>query len=244
MGNNQEKIDSYLRHEFNEDEEEGFEKSIKFDRNLNTDFELTKLISKSLSKRAFLSKQMSRWEAELEQKESTNFFSRHFKKIIIVGTGLAASIIIGFLIIAPFYNSDMTESKEKYAYRLPYFDSTDYLANDYRIYTSQIDSLINIVEYDKALSMICLIEKDFETFKPYANIEFVEAGLEGSEISGNTNYQNDAYVLRWRKINVLLALGEIDDALNVLNEFKDEDGKFKEKAQKLYKKLMESEDFE
>lgn len=240
MGNNQDKIDSFLRYELNMNERESFERSLKFDKSLKNDFELTKLISESLSKRAHLYKQMSQWETELEQNDSVNFISRHIKRIIIVGVGLAASIIIGVFIITPIYNSSMSESKDNYAYNLPLFDSSDYLSNDYCIYTTQIDSLINIAEYEKALSLICLIEKDFETVKPHANNEFEKAGLEEYDVTRNTNYLNDAYVLRWRKINLLLALGNIDEALFILKDYKEENGKFREKANKLYEKLTES----
>ena len=239
MDNNQDKIDSYIRHELTSGEIEDFEKSLNSNTILKSDFELTLLISKSLKKRASLYKRMSQWEVELGQKESRKLSLGHIKRIII--TGIAASIIIAIIIIVPFYNKDIIETNDNYASNIPSFDSSDFLSNDYKMYTAQIDSLINVSEYEKAMSLVCLVEKDFETVKPNTNNEFEKAGLENTGISRTEKYLNDAYVLRWRKINLLLALGDKDKALSELNDYKNEEGKFKEKANKLYRELTISE---
>lgn len=93
------------------------------------------------------------------------------------------------------------------------------------------------------MSIVCLIEKDFEIVKTYKNNDFEKADLENTGISASEKYLNDAYVLRWRKINLLLALGYKDKALSILKEYKNEEGKFKEKANRLYKELTISANF-
>lgn len=91
---------------------------------------------------------MSQWEVELGHEESRKLFSRHSKGIV-AGILVAASIMIVIFIIFPYYNSDLPEKNDNYASNLPSFDSSDFISNDYKIYTTQIDSLISVSSMKK-----------------------------------------------------------------------------------------------
>lgn len=238
MGNNQDRIDSYLRDEFTQLESDDFKKSLNVDSHLKTDFELTKMISESLKERASLYKKMSVWENEYHQTNFNENRTKIVRRNIIRGIGLAACLILAFFVIKPYLNYDMTESENMYTYNVPHFNHEDFESSDYRSYTVKIDSLINQKEYEKAISLISLIEKDFEVIAANNGIiELEKAGIDKSHISNTERYLNDAYMLCWRKINVLIVLGNRQEALCILKDFKEQDGVYKEDAMKLYESL-------
>ena len=240
MGNNQDKIASYIRGEYSASKKKEFESLLQIDKSLKTDLELTKMITKSLGDRSYVYDKMAQWENELH----TNFPDRikvsKFRKLIIIGGGLAASLVIGVFALQLFNNTTIQNTGDNYAFSIPSFSSSDYMAEDYFIYTEKIDSLINISEYEEALNLIALVEPDFENTLSNDKLgEGLEkAGIENDESEGIiAKYKNDEYILKWRKINLLLVLGKKDEAFNILEEFKDKEGKFKDDATKLYDEL-------
>lgn len=236
MGNNQNIIDSYVRGENTLGKNEDLESSLKKDKTLKSDFELTKLIAKSLGERAYIYDKMLEWESELMKNNPNKIKVSRFRKIFIIGGSIAASLIIGVLAIHILYNPSLQKVGDNYAFNIPTFDSSDYLSEDYLVYTRKIDSLINHSECEEALKIIALVESDFEKLhSERVNDIFEKAGIEETQKAKKiAKYLNDEYVLKWRKINVLLALDKKREALDLLTVFKDEDGIYQDDAKQLY----------
>ncbi len=152
---------------------------------------------------------------------------------------MAASLIIGVSAIHILYKTALQKAGDNYAFNIPIFDSSDYLSEDYMIYTREIDSLINHSECEEALKIIALVESDFENLHHESmNDELEKAEIEDTEKTKNIEkYLNDEYVLKWRKINALLALYKKREALDLLNVFKNENGRYQNEAKQLYDEI-------
>lgn len=240
MLNNQDIIDSYLRGELSELERSVFEQNQNIDKSLKSDFELTKIITESLKERVSMYECMSEWEKESPHEVPSKKISKIVRNFLISGS-IAASLILVFLMLKPvFSNSGMEEGQEKIAFNMPYFNSSDYLSEDYKIYEEKIDSLLNSAEYEEAMKLIFLIESDFIGLSnESSNIKFEKAGIDNDESNTHTKYLNDTYILKWRKINTLFALDKKNEAVALLKNFKEEKGKFQEDALKLYDNMTQ-----
>ncbi len=236
MISNQDRIDSYLQGRLTSLECVEFEHALELDQALKNDFKLTKAISKSLKDRVSVYAHMDKWEKEITQEKHQTGISLNVRTIFYIGSSIAACLILVLFALRPFYNLGSNKSHDTYALNIPHFDTNDYLSNDYHIYTNRIDSLLNIKEYEEAITYIALVESDFNVICINDN-RLEKAGITETEFSSITKYLNDRYMLKWRKINALLALNRQSEALNILENYKDEKGKYKEDARHLFNVL-------
>lgn len=223
--NSQNRIDAYLRGEMTAEQRLEFEKDLNDDAKLREDLRLTKEITEALTERQQKIAMISKWEKEAEISERLANHRLTLKRWTI-GLSAAACIAIGFFAVKPLF---MTNSGRDFA--MPSFDGSYMRSSSGFV---RVDSLIGAKSYDLALRNVdSLYSVGASLLREYAD----QDSLSERDAYKMDLLKSDQYELSWRRINLLMATGEKEQATKELKAFVDIDGPHKAEAQSLLKSL-------
>lgn len=217
---NQERIDAYLRHELNEADCKLFEEELESNPSLAKDLALTKSLVKALENRQQKIRKMERWQQRLDAGERAASTTRTLIRRMVIISGIAACVLLGF-----FSQNSQT------GYQLPVFESSDLAYRGQFSDIESIDCLLNEGKYKQALEEINLQEKEYADV--IAHLVSAEQ-LKEEQIYEKELTEEVLYALTWRKINVLLALGKKNEALQILHYYRFINGLYQKDANRLW----------
>lgn len=225
---NQERVDAYLRGEMDEADQIKFEDDLNTDLSLRHDYEETKAISNALADRKQKLELMSKWDAE-EQIQNKVLRHRLIVKRWTIGMSAAACLAVGFFAIKPMFISHTSEGN----YAMPDFGTTAvYRGGDNSL--AEVDSLINVKDYDIALSRIdALISGCKDNI---STLELTDSVTE-KDAYRLKEYEQDLYQMEWRRINLLLATDNEQDGKQALEAFTQKSGEYSHQADSLLRTL-------
>lgn len=242
---NQDRIDAYLRGEMTHDERRSFESDIKSDANLLNEYLETKAISNALADRQKKLSQMAEWDSEEKLKIRTERHKRILRRCTL-WTSVAACVAIGFFVVKPTILS--TKSIDTFV--MPNFAQVE-PKNEHNSGIDVLDSLINGRDYDNALAFADLLidenrqrlnqinsahtlkDSEYEIYK-YNESDSVSS----IESDIHVIYEQRLYMIEWRRINLLLALGKEDECKREIIEFIKKDGIYKLQADSLLNSIV------
>lgn len=222
---NQERVDAYIRGEMNADEKRQFESDLRSDSVLGKTYSKTKAISDAIADRKEKLNLMAEWDKEGKR--------RLFRKRMLrwsIGTGAAACIAAGFLLLRPLIY--MSSSPSAVAYHACYSDRGYYRGGDSSI--ERVDSFINALEYAEALRLSDYIIKDKVIL--LARYEAKDS-ISEKESYHKMQVENELYELEWRKANILIAMGKTDEAKVLLKNLASTKNAYTAKADSLLKTI-------
>lgn len=181
------------------------------------DNRIERMIKSVASKKA----DMAKWEdqrVEAEKKRKVLF-----RKRTMYAVSAAASVVIICGVGISIYMNRTVESNFGITSSAPIYRGS---SSD----ISSIAALIESAEYTQALADI--------------DATMADTILDSSMLVERRKYlrsvqQNQNYELTWMKINVLLKLDKKQEAINLLNDYVDQDGEHQAEATKLLKELKE-----
>lgn len=240
--NSQDRIDSYLRGMMSKADRQRFESDIESDLTLYNDFSATKEIADVIIDRGRKLDMINIWEEEAKRERT-----KHKKKYIqnwVIGLSAVACISFGFFFLKPLIFPSISNK----AFEMPYFSQEQYLYGE-NTGVDVLDSMINSKDFDNALAFADILisenkqhventnQKD-DTNKDY---DIVNYGSLDSISSINSDrikrYEEIVYIVEWRRIHLLLALGKKDECIDALNDFTKTKGIYKTEAVSLLKIL-------
>ncbi len=227
---NQDRIDAYLRGEMTSDERAEFEKDINADAALRQEYLETKAISNAIADRKEKLTQMSRWDME----ENLRLKIRHRRMLIrrcTIGFSAAACLAVGFFAVRPMFL--MTSSVPGDNCSMPDFSQEAYYRGG-NYDTERLDSIIRSQDYTKALAFTdSLIKENRLLIEKYEQID----SMTKKDSYHKLQYEDNLYILKWKKVNLLLSLNKKEEAKPILKEFVYNDGAYKAEADSILKTL-------
>lgn len=227
---NQDRIDAYLRGEMTSEERFEFEKDKDTNMALRQEYLETKAIADALADRKEKLDMMAHWDME----EELRLKILHRRMLIrrwTIGFSAAACLAIGFFAVRPMFLT--TTSVPGNNFVMPDFSQETY----YRGGNSDIemlDSVISSRDYAKALALSnSLINENRLEIAQYEQKD----SLTVKDSYRKLQYENNLYDLEWRRINLLLALNQKEEAMSILKEFIYKDGAYKTEADSILKTL-------
>lgn len=237
---NQERVDAYLRGEMNLAEKRKFESDIESDLHLKKDYIETKAISDALADRQRKLSQMAEWESEEKLKIKADRLNRILRRCTM-WTSVAACAAICFFII----KSTLISTRSSDEFVMPNFAQVEQ-PEEYNSGIDVLDSLINSHDYNNALAFADLlidenqhrlnrlssnqieVDNELEIYK-YSKSD----SLSSFEADERLIYEKRLYMIEWRRINLLLALGKLEEYKSDIYEFSRKDGIYKSQADSL-----------
>lgn len=227
---NQDRIDAYLRGEMTSEERFEFEKDKDTNMALRQEYLETKAIADALADRKEKLDMMAHWDME----EELRLKILHRRMLIrrwTIGFSAAACLAIGFFAVRPMFLT--TTSVPGNNFVMPDFSQETY----YRGGNSDIemlDSVISSRDYAKALALSnSLINENRLEIAQYEQKD----SLTVKDSYRKLQYENNLYDLEWRRVNLLLALNQKEEAKALLKEFVYKEGVYKNKADSIFKTL-------
>lgn len=243
---NQERVDAYLRGEMDMSERREFESDIKTDSNLHADYLETKAILEALADRCKKISQMNQWDMEEKQRIHDELHKKKLR-LWITTVSSAACIVAFFFMIKSIIISPSVE----HGFVMPDF-SEAVSSNIENSGIDVLDSLITNHAYKDALAFADLLIEENQHHIDHINIDtdqhtdefdIVYYGQTDS-VSGDISnkykvYEDIIYATEWRRINLILALGEREQCIEDLRRFIQKEGVYQKQALKLLETLNE-----
>lgn len=227
---NQDRIDAYLRGEMTSEERFEFEKDKDTNMALRQEYLETKAIADALADRKEKLDMMARWDME----EELRLKILHRRMLIrrwTIGFSAAACLAIGFFAVRPIFLT--TTSVPDNNFVMPDFSQETYYRGE-NSDIERLDSIISSRDYAKALAFTDSLIND-------SRLEIVQYEQKNSLTEKDSyrklQYENNLYDLEWRRVNLLLALNQKEEAKALLKEFVYKDGVYKTKADSIFKTL-------
>lgn len=225
---NQDRIDAYLRGEMNAQEQAIFLREMEHNPSLKGQYLETKAIKGALADRAEKLRLMARWDKEAEMREA--FAKRRRRVRRTITAGIAACVIVGVFAISRF----LVHVASAPEFPMPSFEKGEvyYRGGDKSI--ARLDSMIAMKQYDRAIatvdSLIAECDKAVERFAQ-------KDSLTAKDTYRLSVCQDEIYELEWRRINLLVAVGQTQRAREALVKYVGKDGQYRQKAEELLKSM-------
>lgn len=223
---NQDRVDAYLRGEMDSDVRIQFERDLKSDVELAKVYRETKAISDAIADRKEKLNMMDRWDKE-EDISQRLIRRRNNIRRWTIGMSAAACIAIGFFAIRPMFLTTAYSPTSDFV--MPNFgNETYYRGGDSSM--ELLDSLINSKNYESALVRVDSLILEY-------NNEMTQ--YEGKDsLNEKDEYELEACKevldeLNWRRANLLIALGKIEEAQEYLKRIMTGNGCYAEPADSL-----------
>lgn len=255
----QDRIDDYLLERMSEDDKILFEKELETNVELREQCNYTKLVKESVCEQALLDELMEQWDEEIEQERtkeralvsacpdmSCDAVEPHFdvaskealkpkRKIWYWVSGIAAVILVGLLVINPFYNEHAITLDGDIL-------SENTVRGNGDLY--EIQELIKNENYKDALALIEECEKEMQMSEISDSCCNVNDSVD-DEMLEQLEYERMQKKMRlddlsWLKVYVYVGLNRNDDAKTLLEQIRKAPGVYREKADSLYN-LMKNE---
>lgn len=221
-------IDRYVMNRMDDDERRAFENRMAADDALREEVEMMRMILESLERRSMNEAKMARWRSESElaavcamparasdEEDTTRSRTQRQRSVFrIVSICAAACVMLGLFICYP-YSYYGLQDDEVFAY-LSRFSGESY--------SDAMESMWEMKAYDEA---VAYVDSKIN--------ELMETVCEEEYDSQARDF--DVYCLSWARIQTFVKMKDYKAAYESLEEFKAKDGVYKEKAEKLYRKL-------
>ena len=217
MEERQDIIDRYLTQRMTAEEAAAFEADMKNDENLRRETEFTRHLMEEMADRRQRMQRMEEWDKKARK--------RHRLRLTVWISGIAAALVIAFLLATPLFKTDETD-------KLAHIE-----ANASRGSSSfgNIRELINSGNYEDAMNRI-------EAEKSQNSAERIKVESDGTLNDGQRSYkltvvQAEAEELLWMEAHALIGLHKKEEASKLLAQLIKEKGFYSAQADSLLKLL-------
>lgn len=229
---NQERVDAYLRGEMDNESRTQFERDLETDKSLSNLYRETKAISDAIADRKVKLDQMSHWD-KVEEIEEQLIRRRRNIRNWTIGIGAAACIAVGFFAVGPLFRTNSYSPSTDLA--LPSSETTAY----YRGGDSSmeyLDSLITILDYEKALAYADSLIQDYnrELMQYEAKHSLTEKEAFDKEV-----LESELQDIEWQRAKALIALGKTKEAKACLKKIIKTGGPYRKQADSLINTLKD-----
>lgn len=222
----QDRIDAYLRGEMDNESRIQFESDLKSDEALAQVYRETKSISDAIADRKEKLNMMARWDKE-EEISQRHIHRRNVIRRWSIGVSAAACIAVSFFVIRPMFLPTSFSTTSEFV--MPNFSNeVFYRGSDSSM--EILDSLISVKNYETAVVYADSLINDYSNA---LSIYEVKDSLTDKEAYNKEICEYELENLEWRKANLLIALGQTNDARKCLNKIVTSDSFYKEQADSL-----------
>ena len=229
----QDRIDLYVTGRMTEEERMAFEEDMSKDTELKEQVEFTLSVSKSLKSRNDKLEKMKGFKKDYEENsdkhETPTVPVRNKLKFFYWASSIAAVLVVGFFIMKSI---NTTPDGMVFPIELEVKNSRG--GND------NINEIKQLIENKKCDEALTEIEKRWKEINNEIDKVKIDQTISEEEKDYTIDCMNsDLESINYLKAHALLRLGKIDEAKSLLDDIRNKEGAYNEKAESLYNKIQE-----